>query len=67
MTYADLVTKVANEMKATNSPGVKLARSDEELHAFVVGITKFAADAELTNEEFDSFSKSCVEAMKTLR
>lgn len=67
MTYADIVTKLANDMKATQCPGVKLAKSDEELKAFVVGITKFASEAELTQEEFDSFSASCVEAMKSIK
>lgn len=67
MTYADIVTKLAHDMKATQCPGVKLAKSDEELKAFVVGITKFAAEAELTQEEFDSFSASCVEAMKSVK
>jgi hypothetical protein len=67
MTYADIVTKLASDLKATQCPGVKLARSDDELKAFVVGITKFASEAELTQTEFDSFSASCIEAMKSIK
>lgn len=66
-TFAELITKMASDYKATNSPGVKQASCDEELKAFAVGVAKFASDADLDEKEFDQFQSACVQAFKSIK
>lgn len=67
MTFAEVITKMASDYKATNSPGVKTASSDEEIKAFAVGVAKFAADADLDEKEFDLFHGACIKAFQSIK
>lgn len=66
-TFAELITKMAADYKATNAPGIKQASSDEEIKAFAVGVAKFASDADLDEKEFDEFHSACVQVFKNLK
>ena len=58
MEFAEMVKMAADEYKSAQSELVKTAGvkvADEHYTAFALGVIKFAADAELSMEEFVDF------------